>query len=323
MTSGSTWRPLPNAASHPSPLPNSQSLWLVGLAATARVNAIRPDNLRRLLGELEANGRRDAHDLGDYRDPFVAQLRALGIESVYAANTSAGSEGMVMVQAGSYGGGGWDGAAIDRWLSEFLGSDQGKNKLNKLSRAQAAQRHLAVVLDPFSPAGMGIPLGLTGRHERGSTDYVLPSLIAPGPLSHLWLLPAFTAREEALRWTRDDGWVVLDADTARLGKGRSGGSCGNVASHRAFLGLLPKQVLTKLPLVPAHGPPGGSGAAGPGGALRAIDATTRPRSWRTHRSAPSSAASSSPPSCHAGWPGRHAILSTGGYAATTCRSAGA
>jgi|RhiMetdeSRZDD1v2_1073273.scaffolds.fasta_scaffold664409_1 hypothetical protein len=194
-------------------LPNSQSLWLVGLAATARVNAIRPDDLRRLLGELEASGRRDAHDLGDYRDPFVARLRALGIESVYAANTSAGSEGMVMVQAGSYGGWGWDGAAIDRWLSEFLGSDQGKNKLNKLSRAQAAQRHLAVVLDPFSPAGMGIPLGLTARHERGPTDYELPSLVAPAPLSHLWLLPAFTAREEALRWTRADGWVVLDADT--------------------------------------------------------------------------------------------------------------
>jgi hypothetical protein len=171
-------------------LPNSQSLWLVGLAATARLNAIRPDDLRRLLGELEANGRRDAHDLGDYRDPFVARLRALGIESVYAANTRAGSEGMVMVQAGSYGGWGWDGAAIDRWLSEFLGSDQGKNKLNKLSRAQAAQRHLAVVLDPFSPAGMGIPLGLTARHERGPTDYVLPSLVAPAPLSHLWLLPA-------------------------------------------------------------------------------------------------------------------------------------
>jgi hypothetical protein len=194
-------------------LPNSQSLWLVVLAATARVNAIRPDDLRRLLGELEASGRRDAHDLGDYRDPFVTRLRALWIESVYAANTRAGSEGMVMVQAGSYGGWGWDEAAIDRWLSEFLGSDQGKNKLNKLSRAQAALRHLAVVLDPFSPAGMGIPLRLTARHERGPTDYVLPSLVAPAPLSHLWLLPAFTAREEALRWTGDDGWVVLDAGT--------------------------------------------------------------------------------------------------------------
>lgn len=194
-------------------LPNSSSLWLVGLAAGARVNTIRPDDLRRLLGELEASGRRDAHNMGDYRDPFVARLRALGIESVYAVKAKRGSEGMVMVQAGTYGGWGWDGAAIDRWLGDFLDSDQGINKLNKLSRAQAAQRHLAVVLDPFSPAGMGIPLGLTARHERGPTDSALPSFIPPEPLSHLWLLPAFTVTQEALRWTRNDGWVVLDADT--------------------------------------------------------------------------------------------------------------
>jgi hypothetical protein len=31
----------------------------------------------------------------------------------------------------------------------------------------------------------------------------------------------------------------------------------------------------------AHGPPRGSGAAAPSGALRAIDASARPRSWRT------------------------------------------
>jgi hypothetical protein len=191
-------------------LPNSASLWLVGLAVGARVSAIRPDDLRRLLGELEASGRRNAHDLGDYRDPFVARLRAFGVESVYAAEAKAGSEGKVIVQAGTYGGWGWDGAAIDRWLAGFLVSDQGINKLGKLGRARAAQRHLAVVLDPFSPAGMGIPLGLTARHERGAADYSLPSFAPPEPLTHLWLLPAFTVTREALRWMRDDGWGVLE-----------------------------------------------------------------------------------------------------------------
>jgi hypothetical protein len=194
-------------------LPDSESLWLVGLAAGARVNAIRPDDLRRLLGELEASGRRDAYNIGDYHDPFIARLRALGIESVYAVKAKAGSEGMVMVRAGAYGGWGWDGAAVDRWLGEFLTSSQGTNKVRKLGRAQAAQRHLIIVLDPFSPAGLGIPLALTARHERGAADYALPSFIPPEPLTHLWLLPAFTVTEEALRWTRDRGWVVLDTDT--------------------------------------------------------------------------------------------------------------
>lgn len=194
-------------------LPGSDSLWLVGLAAGARVNAIRPDDLRRLLGELEAIGRHSAHNIGDYHDPFVARLGALGIESVYAVKAKAGSEGMVMVRAGTYGGWGWDGAAIDRWLAEFLVSDQGINKVSKLGRAQAAERHLVIVLDPFSPAGMGIPLALTARHERGAADYALPSLMLPESLTHLWLLPAFTVTQEALCWTRDGGWIVLDADT--------------------------------------------------------------------------------------------------------------
>jgi hypothetical protein len=123
----------------------------------------------------------------------------------------AGSEGVVMVRPGTYGGWGWDGAAIGRWLGEFLASDQGENELSKLGRAQAAERHLAIVLDPFSPAGMGIPLGLTARSERGAADYLLPSLMPPEPLTHLWLLPAFTFTEDTLRWTRDRGWTVLDA----------------------------------------------------------------------------------------------------------------
>ena len=84
---------------------------------------------------------------------------------------------MVMVRAGTYGGWGWDGAASDRWLDEFLDTAQGKNKLSKLGRAQAAERHLVIVLDPFSPAGMGIPLALTARHERGAADYGLPSFV--------------------------------------------------------------------------------------------------------------------------------------------------
>lgn len=162
-------------------LPNSEFLWLVGLAAGARVSAIKPGELRRLLGELEASGRRYAYDIGDYHDPFVARVGALGIESVHAVKAKAGSEGKVMVQAGTYGGWGWDGTAIDQWLGEFLASDQGKNKLGKLGRTEAAERHLAIVLDPFSPAGMGIPLALTARHERGAADYPLPSFTPPEP----------------------------------------------------------------------------------------------------------------------------------------------
>jgi hypothetical protein len=114
-------------------------------------------------------------------------------------------EGIVMVQPGIYGGWGWDGSAIDAWLADFLASDQGANKLEKLQRAAATERHLVIVLDPFSQAGMGISLGLTAQDERGPADYALPSLVLPEPLTSLWLLLALRNRT-ALRWARDSGW---------------------------------------------------------------------------------------------------------------------
>jgi hypothetical protein len=192
-------------------LPGSKSLWLVGLAPSARVSAIRHPELRRLLGDLEADGRRRALDLGDYRDPFVARLRALGIESVSAVKANAGYEGTALVGPGAYGGWGWDGPTIDRWLGELLASDRGANKLGKLGRAAATQRHLVIVLDPFSQAGLGIMLGLTARYERGAVDDALPSLVPPEPLTHVWLLPAPVETREGLAWTRAGRWTVLAA----------------------------------------------------------------------------------------------------------------
>jgi hypothetical protein len=190
-------------------LPNSTLTWSVGLAAGARVNAISPNDLRRLLGGLEASGRRRAVDMGSYRDPFVARLRELGVESVYAWKAKAGREGTVVVHPGIYGEWGWNGPTIDQWLGELLASDQGVNKLGKLDRATASERHLVIVLDSFSRAGVGIPLGLTGRHEAGAADYVLPSFTPPAPLTHLWLLPLLETRE-GLCWRRESGWAALE-----------------------------------------------------------------------------------------------------------------
>jgi hypothetical protein len=185
-------------------------LWVVGLAANARVSAIKPNELRRLLTDLEASGRRRASDMGDFRDPFVARLGALGIESTYRVKAKAGSEGMVLVQAGTYGGWGWDGPKIDEWLGDFFASKQGTNKVAKLGRAQATERHLVIVLDSFSPAGMGIPLRLSTRHEAGAAEYQLPSFTPPEPLTHLWLLSAFGETWDSLRWARDSGWAVFE-----------------------------------------------------------------------------------------------------------------
>jgi len=193
------------------PAPGLHSLWSVRPTDDARVKDLRSrrDELGQLLSDLEARGARWAHNLGDYRDPVVGQLRALGIGSVYRLSTGAG--GGVVMGSDAYGGSGWDGPVIDAWLDGLLASGRGINKVEKLKRAtHAAERHLVIVLDSFSQAGMGIPLGLTDRDEPGVAPYVMPSLVPPQPLTHIWLLPTM-ASSEGLRWTRDGGWTVLQA----------------------------------------------------------------------------------------------------------------
>jgi hypothetical protein len=144
------------------PVPGLNCLWSVRLTENARVGALsrRRDELRQLLRALEAQGARYAHAMGDYRSETVQLLRALRIGSVHRLGTQRG--GGVVMGSDAYGGFGWDGSAIDAWLDGLLSSNQGINKLEKLGRAKhAVERHLVVVIDTFSPAGIGIPLGET------------------------------------------------------------------------------------------------------------------------------------------------------------------
>jgi hypothetical protein len=188
------------------PMPGLTSRWSVRLTDQARVRvASRGDKLQPLLSDLEARGVRSAHDRGDYRDP-VERLRELGIAAVYRLST--GREGGVIMGTDAYGGFEWDGPTVDAWLDEFLACDQGANKLAKLGRAKAAERHLVMVLDSFSQPGLGIPLKLSSRRDVGAAAYVMPSSEPPTPLSHMWLLPMIEG-SEGFRWTRGSGWAIL------------------------------------------------------------------------------------------------------------------
>lgn len=48
---------------------------------------------------------------------------------------------------------------------------------------------MVIVLDPASPEGLAIPLGLSDRDALGAARLVMPSLVPPEQLTHLWLLP--------------------------------------------------------------------------------------------------------------------------------------
>lgn len=187
-------------------VPGSHWRWQVGLGTGAEEKRILSE-LPVLLSDMEKVNRRSTHYRGDYRDPLVQRLRDLGVEFVYAWEPAdAIHQGDVILSPGTYGGWEWGGEATDAWLAEFLASRRGINKVVKLrSVSRADQRHLVIVLDPRSQAGMGITL-----RDSWTT---LPALEPPEPLTHLWLLP-MPRDWPGLKWRRGSGWSALTASSS-------------------------------------------------------------------------------------------------------------
>jgi hypothetical protein len=187
----------------PLTVPGSRWRWQTGLSPSAQEKRV-PSELPALFSDMEKANRRSAHYRADYRDPLVRRLRELGVEFVYAwVSADPAHQGEVILSPETYGGWEWGGAATDAWLAEFLASRRGINKVVKLrSVSRADQRHLVIVLDPRSQAGMGITL------QESWT--ALPALEPPEPLSHLWLLP-MPKDWPGLRWARRSAWSTLTA----------------------------------------------------------------------------------------------------------------
>ena len=102
---------------------------------------------------------------------------------------------------------GWVRATADQWITDFLATELGKNKLDKLAKADADERHLAVLIHPDTDAGLGIAAASADLLD-GSGGGDLPSVVPPSPLTHLWLI-APTVPTRAFRWARISGWAAV------------------------------------------------------------------------------------------------------------------
>jgi hypothetical protein len=216
-------------------LPGSALRWLVTPGARADLKKLRSGDLSQFLSEMETHGLRALNCRGNYLDPFVQRMRGLRIESVYSWPTGSHA-GTVSHGSGFYGAWGWDGAATDAWLVGFLASKQGAGKLDKLGRADAAERHLVVVLDSRTQAGLGISSGLTDWTLPGAVEAVLPSIVPPQPLTGMWLVP-MVRDWLGLGWTRGVGWSVLKGQEGSWGMVTCAAAHGHLGAGGPGAGL--------------------------------------------------------------------------------------
>jgi len=154
---------------------------------------------------MERDGRISARDIdGQWGDPYPGRLEALGLQTTFSYEPTAGNEGKLIIAPSPFGGFGWNGEGIDVWLPDFLSSGRCLNKTNKLTRSGCAQRHLAIVLTWHTPAGLGIPLGLEALTSCAAGPYLWPTVTPGDDLTHLWLVSAHS--HDGLAWSRNDGW---------------------------------------------------------------------------------------------------------------------
>ena len=188
-------------------VPGSQFAWLVNVTPQADARELRKSTgLVALLRDMEQQGESSASALSDYRDPWRDRLEAFGIQSLHGLEGSA-RPGAVYVVPGIVASYGWVRPTADKWIIDFLASELGTNKLNKLGKADAAERHLVVLIHPDTDAGLGIAGSLADLRD-GAVGDDLPSAVPPSPLTHLWLI-APTDPPRAFRWTDISGWAVV------------------------------------------------------------------------------------------------------------------
>jgi hypothetical protein len=181
-----------------------QGDWLITLTPTARVKAIR-QRVESLLQELERRGLRDVpvDRALNWRDSALfEELESLDVTRAYCYRLP----GIGKVHLGMEGIGGAvdsQGAAVPKWVGEFLRDSARRDVLCKLQRSGARDRH-AFVFVTFAGAPWSVESYVTGEFDQ------LPAEASdlPPPVTGVWVVSQFVRR--GLRWD-GDAWRLLEA----------------------------------------------------------------------------------------------------------------
>jgi hypothetical protein len=182
--------------------------WSVALLPSARFNRIRAE-LPALLAELECLGIREIGRHRSRPDPLLSQAKSLGIATARQGGTDFPGSVYFTIRIPTQRMGGWvedTGDALSVWISEWLAETGRANKLRKLAKSGLAERHLFVILPPFSTAPFQAFDVLLKNDAPAPT--VTPTL--PPEVTHVWAVSMW-ATGDGFRWSPDGGW-------ARFGK---------------------------------------------------------------------------------------------------------
>jgi hypothetical protein len=178
--------------------------WLLTLTPSARIKAIK-QRVEPLLRELEGRGLREVridHSLKWHDWALYEALDSLKVARAYCYRLP--GTGKVHLGIGGIGGGvDSQGAAVPKWVGEFLRDSARRDVLCKLKRSRATDRH-AFVFVSLAGAPWSLESYLTGELDQLPRE--APDL--PPPITGIWLVSQFGQR--GLCWG-GGAWRLFEA----------------------------------------------------------------------------------------------------------------
>jgi hypothetical protein len=168
--------------------------WEVVITKDARVNKIK-QRVERILLNMEDRGIYNVcanHSLKPYDEELFNELKSLGITHAYCFRR-AGTGEVHLGMRGISGTVDNKGAAVPRWISEFLNSPDQKDVLSKLDKSGASECHVFVSV-VFGGAPWAVQSYLSGNLEH--LPVAKPKF--PPPVTGVWI--ASLLGSGGIRW---------------------------------------------------------------------------------------------------------------------------
>jgi hypothetical protein len=178
--------------------------WLVRVLRSARARDL-DTHLAKLLRELERDGRTAVHGVKGSTDPLEALAASVGvIEAVQSATDRKGSIYVMPPEGSREQMGGYaplTGDPLAVWLGDWTNEASRSDNVRKLRSADAAERHLFILVPGFTAAPFGV---IDLLFSPGAPIPSVPPVL-PAGVTDVWVMSTWDSGD-GFRWSSETGW---------------------------------------------------------------------------------------------------------------------
>jgi hypothetical protein len=179
--------------------------WLVRILPSAQAREL-DKRLSNLLHELERDGRKAIRGAKTSTDRQETLAGALGIIEALQSSTDRPGSIYVMPPEGSREQmGGYSpttGDPLAAWIGEWLVVPSRADNVQKLTRSDAREKHIFMLVPGFSP----VPFAVMDLLATSGAPLPTVAPVLPPEITHVWAMSMWIQWGDGFRWSPDRGW---------------------------------------------------------------------------------------------------------------------